>query len=153
MQQTSPFKKRFIGNAKNFINAAAFNRINKVFFFQALKRQNIERIASLSFTNSRVRQYPFVYQFIMCLLSHRRSGLWASSKQGVFETNRKSLLSFQDVLAVAKSFGLQRSASDFTAHCLGIRNSANYQDFLRPFFFQLSCSIHNTYQCGYIPHG
>ena len=32
-------------------------------------------------------------------------------------------------MAVAKSFGLQRSESDFTAHCLGIRNSANYQDF------------------------
>ena len=62
---------------------------------------------SLSFANFRVRQYPFVYQFIMRLeLSHRRSGLWACSKQGVFVTNRKSLLSFQDVMGVAKTFGL-----------------------------------------------
>ena len=55
------------------------------------------------------------------------------------KTNRKSLLSFRDVMGVAKSFGLQRSESDFTAHRLEIRNSANYQDFscdfLRPFFF------------------
>ena len=57
------------------------------------------------------------------------------------KTNRKSLLSFRDVMGVAKSFGLQRSESDFTAHRLEIRNSANYQDFscdfLRPFFFSI----------------
>ena len=44
-------------------------------------------------------------------------------------------------MGVAKSFGLQRSESDFTAHRLEIRNSANYQDFscdfLRPFSFSI----------------
>ena len=45
---------------------------------------------SLSFANSRVRRYPFVYQFILRLeLSHRRSVLWALSKHGVFENKSK----------------------------------------------------------------
>ena len=44
-------------------------------------------------------------------------------------------------MGVAQSFGLQCSVSDFTAHRLEIRDTANYQDFLRPFFFQFSCSI------------
>ena len=57
---------------------------------------------------------------------------------GFFENNRKSLLSFRDVIGVAKSFGLQYTESDFTARRLEIRDSANYQDLLRTFFFPIA---------------
>ena len=38
-------------------------------------------------------------------------------------------------MGLARSFGLQCSESDFTAHRLEIRDSENYQDLLGTFFF------------------
>ena len=48
-KQTSPWNKRRIGNAENFINAAAFDRINSVHFITLIRCSIEATVLKLTF--------------------------------------------------------------------------------------------------------
>ena len=87
-------------------------------------------------------------------LSHRRSGLWACSKQGVFVNKSKIFVIISRCYGSCENIRVVIFGERLHSPLFRNKRFGELSGFLETlFFFQVSCSIHNTYHCGYILHG
>ena len=157
LQQTSHFNKRLIGNAENLINTAAFNRINTSFFRLKNEKANSTWYLVLE---------PFVCEFVGTLVSLRLSvynefrikpsavQLVGIFKQGFFKNKAKIFVIISRCYESCEIIRVAMFGERLHGPLLRNKRFDEFSRFLETlFFFQFSCSIHNTYQCGYILHG